>query len=104
MVLTLACGAEQSDPSEAHPLERSSSNAQELSTQEIAPTSNEAASPGDPTRCERDEQCVQDDLCIPTQCIFEPFEVLYGAVECEESGPPIGTCVCVEGECQEVPL
>lgn len=60
----------------------------------------EETSPAPPTPipagpCTADADCGFDSPCLPRLCVTNPPEL----DACDESGPPPGTCACVEGRC-----
>lgn len=48
--------------------------------------------------CATDADCGWDDTCFPKRCV-EPS----ARTACDESGPPPGDCLCVEGACTAKP-
>jgi hypothetical protein len=52
--------------------------------------------------CSIADDCAPDHNCVPRTCVMRRDAVLDQA--CEETGPPIGDCECVEGRCVEVPF
>lgn len=91
-------GCTSSAPAEAPPDARAAS-----------PESNEDgglevdAPSADASGCARDGDCAPDDPCLPAKCVLRASLGEQNAA-CEESGPPIGACVCTKGECTEVPF
>lgn len=45
--------------------------------------------------CSTDADCGWDDDCLPKRCV----EASTTEVACDESGPPPGTCACLESAC-----
>lgn len=45
--------------------------------------------------CTADADCGWNDPCMPTRCV----EAQTTDIACDESGPPPGTCSCLEGAC-----
>lgn len=101
-LLAVACGAEPAGGPEPAPAPAPATPAK------AAPASTTAATPADraeappPAGCVRDQDCAPDHPCVPRRCV--PREQAVADHPCEETGPPIGACVCVEGGCAEVPF
>lgn len=47
--------------------------------------------------CKEDSECAWDDPCVPAACVGA--SEAKPAAACEESGPPPGTCGCVDHHC-----
>ncbi len=88
-----ACGS--SDPPAS-----GSESATETSSAPEPAGSGSASAPAPTDGCARDVDCAPDHNCVPSECVPRGRAVTDQV--CEETGPPIGRCACVEGQCQEL--